>query len=72
MTFYELTEGDMAHTTGQRGALRGGPATLSMRRTDFHLMPYTMLRRALDILVKQGKAQVFKGDDEGSEGVKFF
>jgi hypothetical protein len=34
-------------------------------------MPYSLLRRALETLVKQGKAQVFKGDDASSEGVKF-
>jgi hypothetical protein len=36
---------------------------------DFHLLPHTLLRRALDTLVKKGKAQVFKGED--GEGVKF-
>ncbi|KAJ9094683.1 hypothetical protein QFC21_005840 [Naganishia friedmannii] len=53
MTFYELTEGDMAHTT------------------EFYQLPPSLLRRALDVLVKQGKAQVFKGEDV-AEGVKFF
>ncbi|KAI5451166.1 hypothetical protein NCC49_002042 [Naganishia albida] len=53
MTFYELTDGDMAHTT------------------EFYQLPPSLLRRALDILVKRGKAQVFKGKDI-AEGVKFF
>ncbi|KAJ9108064.1 hypothetical protein QFC20_003633 [Naganishia adeliensis] len=53
MTFYELTEGDMAHTT------------------EFYQLPPSLLRRALDVLVKRGKAQVFKGEDV-AEGVKFF
>lgn len=38
---------------------------------EFYLLPLPLLRRALDILVKQGKASIFKGED-GMEGVKFF
>jgi ESCRT-II complex subunit VPS25 len=34
-------------------------------------MPPTMLRKALDTLVKRGKAQVFKGEGEAGEGVRF-
>jgi ESCRT-II complex subunit VPS25 len=30
-----------------------------------------MLRKALDTLVKRGKAQVFKGEGEAGEGVRF-
>ncbi|KAH8926102.1 ESCRT-II complex, vps25 subunit [Atractiella rhizophila] len=43
--------------------------------TEFHLMPYSLLRRSLQGLIKQGKAQVFKdtgGGGEGEEGAKFF
>lgn len=44
-------------------------------RSDFHDLPLPLMRSALALLVKQGKAQVFKvpsGDDgEEGEGVKF-
>ena len=40
-------------------------------RIDFREMPATMLRKALDTLVKRGKAQVLKGDGETGEGVRF-
>lgn len=36
---------------------------------EFYKLPDTLLRRALDILIKAGKAQVFKGED--GDGVKF-
>lgn len=53
MTFYELTQGDMAHTT------------------EFHELPEPILRKALDVLARQGKAQVFQGAGEDGDGVKF-
>lgn len=53
LTFFELTQGDMAHTT------------------DFHELPEPILRKALDVLAKQGKAQVFQGVGEQGDGVKF-
>jgi ESCRT-II complex subunit VPS25 len=31
-----------------------------------------MLDKALNVLVKKGNAQIFKGTDEDSMGVKFF
>ncbi|GAA6022901.1 hypothetical protein JCM10207_006856 [Rhodosporidiobolus poonsookiae] len=39
--------------------------------TEFFQLPPPLLRKALDVLVKQGKAQVFKGIGEDGEGVKF-
>ncbi|BGO96829.1 DUF852 domain-containing protein [Rhodotorula toruloides ATCC 204091] len=41
--------------------------------TEFYRLPIPILRKALDILIKQGKAQVLKGTgaEEGGEGVKF-
>ncbi|TKA55469.1 hypothetical protein B0A53_02395 [Rhodotorula sp. CCFEE 5036] len=39
--------------------------------TEFYRMPTPLLRKALDILIKQGKAQVFKGVGEEGDGVKF-
>ncbi|KAK4058195.1 hypothetical protein OIO90_000934 [Microbotryomycetes sp. JL221] len=38
---------------------------------EFYQLPEPVLRRALDTLVKQGKAQVFKGVGEDGDGVKF-
>lgn len=47
----------------------------SLRSAEFHDLHLPLLRSALAVLVKQGKAQVFKvpsGDDgEEGEGVKF-
>ncbi|KAL8283766.1 hypothetical protein RQP46_005561 [Phenoliferia psychrophenolica] len=39
--------------------------------TEFFQLPEPFLRRALDVLVKGGKAQVFKGLGEDGDGVKF-
>ncbi|KAI5476368.1 hypothetical protein MNV49_007817 [Pseudohyphozyma bogoriensis] len=39
--------------------------------TDFYKLPEPILRKALDVLVKSGKAQVFKGVGEEGDGVKF-
>lgn len=40
---------------------------------DFYQLPSVLLRRALETLVKQGKAQIFEGTERGQglEGVKF-
>lgn len=40
-------------------------------RSEFYRMPTPLLRKALDIVIKQGKAQVFKGVGEEGDGVKF-
>lgn len=53
LTFYELTEGDLAETTEFRG-----------------LHP-AILRKALDGLVKRGKAQIIRGDEGSGDGVRF-
>ena len=39
---------------------------------EFHGMDVTVLRKSLGMLEKQGKAQVFHGENEDEEGVKFF
>jgi len=42
--------------------------------TEFYNIPYSLLRKALQSLNKQNKAQVFKGTDDGdgdNDGVKF-
>ncbi|KAJ5217344.1 hypothetical protein N7468_010352 [Penicillium chermesinum] len=65
--------GDWVDGTGQRGAvltvyeLLEGDATVSQ---EFHGMDAEAMRKALNVLVKRGKAQVF--GEEGQEGVKFF
>ena len=59
--------------TGQKGVvftvweMREGESTLGQ---SFHQMDADLLQRALGILAKRGKAQIFGG--EGEEGVKFF
>ncbi|GAA6035356.1 hypothetical protein JCM8097_008830 [Rhodosporidiobolus ruineniae] len=39
--------------------------------TEFYQLPHPLLRKALDVLIKQGKAQVLKGMGEEGDGVKF-
>ncbi|GAA5831753.1 hypothetical protein JCM11251_003867 [Rhodosporidiobolus azoricus] len=39
--------------------------------TEFYQIPHPLLRKALDVLIKQGKAQVLKGLGEDGDGVKF-
>lgn len=39
--------------------------------TEFHALPPPLLRKALDILVKRGKAQIIKGEGEMGEGARF-
>lgn len=38
--------------------------------TEFHGLDYDLLQKALNTLVKRGKAQIFGQED--SQGVKFF
>lgn len=38
---------------------------------EFYQLPEPILRRSLDVLIKAGKAQVFKGLGEDGDGVKF-
>ncbi|KAL7419202.1 hypothetical protein Q5752_006039 [Cryptotrichosporon argae] len=40
-------------------------------KTEFRGISPPMLRRSVDTLVRRGKAQVIRGADEGSEGVRF-
>ncbi len=42
----------------------------SARGTDFYGLDRAVLRKALAVLVKKGRAQIFGADD--SQGVKFF
>ncbi|KAJ4393216.1 hypothetical protein N0V93_002424 [Gnomoniopsis smithogilvyi] len=60
-------------STGQKGTvltlyeLVEGEGTMS---TEFHGLDYDLLQKALNTLVKRGKAQIFGQED--SQGVKFF
>ncbi|KAK4054787.1 hypothetical protein OIV83_000711 [Microbotryomycetes sp. JL201] len=38
---------------------------------EFYQLPEAVLRKALDTLIKQGKAQVLRGIGEDGDGVKF-
>lgn len=40
-------------------------------RSEFYRLPEALLRKALDVLIKQSKAQVLKGLGEDGDGVKF-
>ncbi|KAI9650049.1 hypothetical protein NHQ30_000062 [Ciborinia camelliae] len=64
LTLYELVEGE-----GGRGA---GMLSMLMDEiiTEFHGLDAEILQKALAILVKRGKAQVFGQEDQ--QGVKFF
>ncbi|GAA5877022.1 hypothetical protein JCM8547_007494 [Rhodosporidiobolus lusitaniae] len=42
-----------------------------VHKTEFDKLPDPLLRKALDVLIKQGKAQVLKGLGEDGDGVKF-
>ncbi|WVN87288.1 uncharacterized protein L203_102466 [Cryptococcus depauperatus CBS 7841] len=53
MTFYEIVDGDLSHTT------------------EFRKLPTSILRKALDTLVKRGRAQILEGRGEVGEGVRF-
>lgn len=79
MTFFELTEGDAVQDTGEQtrphrdrrqelACLPHHHAAIFL--SEFANLPVALLKRALDSLVRQGKAQVFEGTD-GIEGVKF-
>ncbi|KAL4920237.1 ESCRT-II complex subunit-domain-containing protein [Aspergillus aurantiobrunneus] len=65
--------GDWVESTGQKNMvltvyeLIEGEATISQ---EWHGMDPEVMLRSLNVLVKQGKAQVF--GSEGQEGVKFF
>lgn len=44
--------------------------SIADRRVEFHGLDPEILQRALGVLVKRGKAQIF--GEEDSQGVKFF
>lgn len=48
---------------------QGGEVASSI---DFADLPVPFLRVALSTLIRSGRAQIFKGTEEGGDGVKFF
>ena len=68
LTVYELREGDATEGTGQFLFLFMSRLVLTC--AEFHGMDADLLVKALNILVKRGKAQIFGSED--SPGVKFF
>ena len=72
LTFYELLNGEGTVGEGTQGigfysqlGIWGADTTL-----DFHDMDTELFAKAMNVLVKRGKAQVF--GDEDSRGLKFF
>ncbi len=76
LTLYELTEGDATKGTGESATAhlnwlcRLAGARLLTSTTEFHGLDSELLQKALSILVKRGKAQIFGQED--SQGIKFF
>lgn len=69
LTLYELTESEATLSQGRLGVLCRNRDSLT-RSSDFHGMDPDLLQKALAVLVKRGKAQVFGQEDQ--QGVKFF
>lgn len=69
LTIYELVEGDGTKGTGRFTRDELGQPHCSPT-VDIHGMDQDVLIKALNVLVKRGKAQIFGQDD--SLGVKFF
>lgn len=72
MTFWEITEGDLTDEKGAFLLNHLHPMCSTLTALDFHAMPLPLLRKAIDTLVKRGKAQIIKGDGEAGEGARFF
>jgi ESCRT-II complex subunit VPS25 len=72
LTLYELTEGEGTRGTGESRHAPDGSEWLVADKDwiEFHGMDSELLQKALGLLVKRGKAQIFGQED--SQGVKFF
>lgn len=57
-----------SHPPAQTTQLTPAPAPPP---AEFYRLPLPLLRKALDLLVKRGQAQVLKGLGEDGDGVKF-
>ncbi|KAK9452988.1 ESCRT-II complex subunit-domain-containing protein [Dipodascopsis uninucleata] len=66
---------DWIDESGQRGAILTlyeiAESDLTLTQ-DFHGIDQTILRKALDILVRRGQAQIMRSADGNEAGVKFF
>jgi ESCRT-II complex subunit VPS25 len=69
LTLYELTESEATLSQGRCPSSHIAIYELLMT-PEFHGMDPELLQKALAILVKRGKAQVFGQEDQ--QGVKFF
>lgn len=75
MTYYEIAHGELAEGQGKiNEVLRFFVVVVihQLSKIEFFELDKTLLNKALNILVKRGTAQIFKGSDEDSMGVKFF
>lgn len=71
LTVYELAEGEGTRGTGELlHFLNGAINMLTGFGLELHGIDTEILRKALNVLVKRGKAQIFGQED--SQGVKFF
>ncbi|KAK7203183.1 ESCRT-II complex subunit-domain-containing protein [Myxozyma melibiosi] len=73
LTLYEISEGDSSYTQGTHSPY---PVTilhiLTSSHAEFHGIDSTILRKALDVLVRRGQAQIMRSADGEEAGVKFF
>jgi ESCRT-II complex subunit VPS25 len=69
LTLYELTESEATLSQGMLIVLETREITDRVD-LEFHGMDPELLQKALSVLVKRGKAQVFGQEDQ--QGVKFF
>lgn len=72
MTFFEITDGDLSHTTGTFLNSKNEEIRHKlMELAEFRELPLNILRKSLDTLVKRGKAQIMSGLGESGDGVRF-
>lgn len=71
LTLYELTESEATASEGiYPPTLLRMESAKKINSSEFHGMDPELLQKALNVLVKRGKAQVFGQEDQ--QGVKFF
>lgn len=72
LTLYELVEGEESRGQGESKIIIDGGArdSLTFGCIVFHGLDNEVLHKALNILVKKGKAQMFGNED--AQGIKFF
>jgi ESCRT-II complex subunit VPS25 len=67
---YELTESEATLSQGWANKPNKAHGNMLIGKPEFHGMDPDLLQRALAILIKRGKAQIFGQEDQ--QGVKFF